>query len=73
VLPAAEHCASKTWHVELWSEEIGAYDHFDLGFAQLVAGQIAVAVEAQFHQQQLARERDRSRLLLEVKTRWFQI
>jgi len=52
--------------LNLWSEEIGAYDHFDLGFAQLVAGQIAVAVEAQFHQQQLARERDRSRLLLEV-------
>ena len=52
--------------LNLWSEDVGAYDHFDLGFAQLVAGQIAVAVEAQFHQQQLARERDRSKLLLEV-------
>jgi len=52
--------------LSLLSEEIGAYEHFDLGFAQLVAGQIAVAVEAHFHQQQLARERDRSKLLLEV-------
>jgi formate hydrogenlyase transcriptional activator len=52
--------------LNLWSEEIGAYDNFDLSFAQLVSGQIAVAVAAQFHQQQLARERDRSQLLLEV-------
>ncbi len=52
--------------LNLWSEEVGAYDEFDLKFAQLVSSQIAVAVEAQFHQQQLARERDRSKLLLEV-------
>ena len=52
--------------LNFWSEEIGAYDQIDLSFAQLVTSQIAVAVEAQFHQQQLAHERDRSQLLLEV-------
>ena len=52
--------------LNLWSEEVGAYDHFDLDFAQLVSSQVAVAVEAQFHQQQLAHERDRSNMLLEV-------
>ena len=49
-----------------WSETTGAYDQLDLEFAKLVAGQIAVAMEAQFHQDGLARERDRSRLLLEI-------
>ena len=49
-----------------WSEKSGAYDHLDLEFAKLVAGQIAVAMEAQFHQFRLARERDRSQLLLEI-------
>jgi formate hydrogenlyase transcriptional activator len=52
--------------LNLWSEEVGAYDNFDLNFAQLVSSQVAVAIDAQFHQQQLARERDRSKLLLEV-------
>jgi len=48
------------------SEKTGAYDQMDLEFAQLVASQIAVAVEAQCYQHKLARERDRSELLLEV-------
>jgi formate hydrogenlyase transcriptional activator len=48
------------------SEEVGAYDDFDLEFAGLVAGQIAVAVEAQCYQCKLARERDHSELLLEI-------
>jgi len=52
--------------LNLWSEEVNAYEHFDLSFAQLVSSQVAVAVEAQFHQQQLAHERDRSQMLLEV-------
>ena len=59
--------------LNVWSEEIGAYDDLDLEFAQLVATQIAVAVdnaihfqEAQLYQQQLARERDTLRLMLEV-------
>jgi formate hydrogenlyase transcriptional activator len=49
-----------------WSEKTGAYDRLDVEFAKLVAAQIAVAVEAQCHQQKLARERDRSQLLLEI-------
>jgi len=52
--------------VAFWSEKVGAYDGLDLEFTKLVAAHIAVAVEAQFHQQKLARERDRSRLLLEI-------
>ena len=52
--------------VTFWSEKAGAYDDLDLEFAQLVAAQIAVAIEAQFQQQKLARERDRSQLLLEI-------
>jgi formate hydrogenlyase transcriptional activator len=55
------------------SDKAGAYDHLDLEFARLVAAQIAIAVdnafnfqEAQCYQQQLARERDRSQLLLEI-------
>lgn len=52
--------------LNFWAEKVGAYDEIDLSFAQLVASQIAVAVEAHFHEQQLARERDRSQLLLEV-------
>lgn len=52
--------------LNLWSEQVGAYDKFDLKFAQLVTSQIAVAVEGQFYREQLARERDRSRLLLQV-------
>lgn len=57
----------------LWSEKIGAYDHLDLEFAQLVANQIAVAVDnaltyevAQTYEHQLAHERDSLRLLLDV-------
>ena len=52
--------------LNLWSEEAGAYDTFDLKFAQLVTSQIAVAVESQFYREQLAHERDRSQLLLQV-------
>jgi formate hydrogenlyase transcriptional activator len=55
------------------SDKAGAYDQIDLEFARLVASQIAIAVdnafnfqEAQCYQQQLARERDRSQLLLEI-------
>jgi formate hydrogenlyase transcriptional activator len=48
------------------SENAGAYDRIDLEFAQMVAGQIAVAVEAQCYQHKLARERDRSELLLDI-------
>src|SRR5262249_35815527 len=53
--------------------ERGAYSPSEVAFAQLVAAQVAVAVdnalhsqEAQALQQQLAHERDRLRLLLEV-------
>ncbi|HSE16455.1 MAG TPA: sigma 54-interacting transcriptional regulator [Pyrinomonadaceae bacterium] len=56
----------KLGELNLWSEEKGAYRDFDIDFAQLVAGQIAVAVEAQFQREQIARERDRSQLLLQV-------
>lgn len=49
-----------------WSDEAGVYDHLDLEFAGLLAAHIAVAVEAQCHQQKLARERDRCQLLLEI-------
>jgi formate hydrogenlyase transcriptional activator len=59
--------------LNVWSEEVGAYDDLDLEFAQLVATQIAVAVdnaihfqEAQAYQQQLAQERDTLRVLLDV-------
>jgi formate hydrogenlyase transcriptional activator len=49
-----------------WTEKPGAYDQLDLEFANMVASQIAVAVEAQRHQHNLIRERDRSQLLLEI-------
>ena len=59
--------------LNVWSEEVGAYDNLDLEFAQLVATQIAVAVdnaihfqEAQLFQQELAHERDTLRVMLEV-------
>jgi len=52
--------------LNFWSDKVGAYDQLDLEFAKLVAAQTAVAVEAQYHQQKLARERDRSQLLLEI-------
>ena len=52
--------------LNLWSDKTGAYRDFDINFAQLVAAQIAVAVEAQFQGEQIARERDRSQLLLQV-------
>jgi formate hydrogenlyase transcriptional activator len=59
--------------LNVWSEEIGAYDDLDLEFAQLVATQIAVAVdnaihfqEAQRYQLELARERDTLRVMLDV-------
>jgi len=48
------------------SDKTGVYDDLDLGFAQLVAAQIAVAMEAQRYRDQLTHERDRSQLLLEI-------
>ncbi len=55
------------------SDKPGAYDGLDLEYAQVVAAQIAIALdnafnfeEAQSYQRQLARERDLSGLLLEV-------
>jgi len=57
----------------LGSIQASAYDAADLEFLQQVATQVAVAVDnalnsqnAQVYQQELARERDRLRLLLEV-------
>ena len=57
----------------LGSVEASAYDAADLEFLRQVAAQVAVAVDnalnsqnAQLYQQELARERDRLRLLLEV-------
>ena len=52
--------------LNFWSDEAGVYDELDLEFTGLLAGQIAVAIEAQCHQQKLAQERDRSRMLLEI-------
>jgi formate hydrogenlyase transcriptional activator len=52
--------------LNFWSDEAGVYDHLDLEFAGLLAAQIAVAIEAQCHQQKLAHERDRYQLLLEI-------
>ena len=55
------------------SAKKGAYDEADLEFLRQVAAQVAVAVDnalnfqdAQVYQEQLSRERDRLRLLLEV-------
>src|SRR5215813_10289968 len=57
----------------IWSEKAGAYDDLDLDFAELVTSQIAVAVEnalnfqeVQSAHQQLTKERDQLRLLLDV-------
>jgi formate hydrogenlyase transcriptional activator len=52
--------------LSLTSDKPGVYDHLDLEFAQLVAAQIAIAMEAQRYRDQLTRERDRSQLLLEI-------
>lgn len=52
--------------VSFWSEKEGAYDRIDLKFAKLVVAQIAVAVESQSDKHKLARERDRSQLLLDM-------
>jgi len=52
--------------LNFWSEDAGAYDEIDIEFTGLLAGQIAVAIEAQCHQEKLARERDRWQLLLEI-------
>ena len=61
--------------LNIWSDNPGVYDQLDLDFAQLVTAQIAVAVEnalnfqeAQAAQQQLTKERDQLRLLLDVGT-----
>jgi formate hydrogenlyase transcriptional activator len=48
------------------SDRIGAFDELDLDFAQFIASQIAVAVEARRYRCQLERERDHSQLLLEI-------
>lgn len=48
------------------SDKTHVYDDLDLDFAQLVAAQIAVAMEAQCYRDQLTHERDRSQLLLEI-------
>lgn len=52
--------------VNFWTDKPGAYDQLDIEFVNLVAAQIAVAVEAQCYQHKIAHERDRSQLLLEV-------
>ena len=52
--------------LNFWSDEAGVYDEIDTEFTGLLAGQIAVAIEAQCYQQKLARERDRWQLLLEI-------
>ena len=52
--------------INFWTDKTGAYDQLDIEFVKLVAAQIAVAVEAQCYQHKLARERDRSQLLLEI-------
>jgi formate hydrogenlyase transcriptional activator len=52
--------------LSIWSDKPGTYDNQDLEFAKLVSGQIAVAVGAQCYQYKLARERERSDLLLEM-------
>jgi formate hydrogenlyase transcriptional activator len=52
--------------LNIWSDRVGAYDELDLEFAELVAAQVAVAIEGQCYQNKLARERDRSQLLLEI-------
>ena len=52
--------------VNFWTDKMGAYDDLDIEFVKLVGAQIAVAVEAQCYQHRLARERDRSQLLLEI-------
>ena len=52
--------------MNFWTDKAGAYDQIDIEFVKLVAAQIAVAVESQCYQHKLARERDRSNLLLEI-------
>ena len=59
--------------LNVWSDKIGVYDNLDLEFAQLLATQIAVAVDNAFHseevqhyQHELARERDTLRVMLDV-------
>ncbi len=50
------------------SQRVGDYSSCDLAFLKHVAKQVAVAVDNALNSEQLARERDRSRLLLEVNT-----
>ena len=64
--------------LNVWSEDVGAYDDLDLEFAQLVATQIAVAMDnaihfqqAQLYQQQLAQERDALQRMLEENDRAY--
>ena len=52
--------------LNFWSDVAGAYDDIDVEFTGLLAAQISVAIEAQCHQQKLARERDRCQMLLEI-------
>ncbi len=49
-----------------WSENAAVYDNLDIDFAQLVAGQVAIALDSQCSQEKLAGERDRSQLLLDI-------
>ena len=48
------------------SDKSDAYERLDLEFAQMVAAQMAVAVEAQCYQHRLEREREHSQLLLQI-------
>jgi formate hydrogenlyase transcriptional activator len=48
------------------SQQKGAYDDTDMEFLRQVGKQVAVAVDNVLHHQDLARDRDRLRLLLEV-------
>ena len=50
------------------SQEPAGYGEADLAFLDQVAKQVAVAVDNALNSEQLARERDRSQLLLEVNT-----
>ena len=63
---AVDHGSPAIGRDEFLDGQGGAYDQIDIEFVKLVAAQIAVAVEAQCYQHKLARERDRSNLLLEI-------
>jgi formate hydrogenlyase transcriptional activator len=67
------HAAALAAYPRSLATRAEAYDQLDLEFAQLVADEVAVAVEnahsfqePESYRRQLAHERDRSRLLLEI-------